>query len=115
MYRKKIHVHYKHLKIFFSWHNPFKEHSLPIVVELMWYRYPTYGNENWISQLSQISVTGQISSWFFSLFQTPDKPKEPVIDQYKNPVMSLNELRPGLTYEVKHMNTYCRIQAKKNF
>jgi hypothetical protein len=49
------------------------------------------------------------------LFQTPDKPKEPVIDQYKNPVMSLNELRPGLTYEVKHMNTYCRIQAKKNF
>jgi hypothetical protein len=35
------------------------------------------------------------------LFQTPDKPKEPVIDQYKNPVMSLNELRPGLTYEVK--------------
>jgi hypothetical protein len=51
----------------------------------------------------------------FSSFQTPEKPKEPVIDQYKNPVMSLNELRPGLTYEVKHMNTYCRVQAKRNF
>jgi hypothetical protein len=40
------------------------------------------------------------------LFQTPDKPKEPVIDQYKNPVMSLNELRPGLTYEVKYMKEF---------
>jgi hypothetical protein len=38
----------------------------------------------------------------FSSFQTPEKPKEPVIDQYKNPVMSLNELRPGLTYEVQY-------------
>jgi hypothetical protein len=53
--------------------------------------------------------------------QTPDKPKEPVIDQYKNPVMSLNELRPGLTYEVKYMQKYvpyCKIgtlQAKEFF
>jgi hypothetical protein len=49
------------------------------------------------------------------LFQTPDKPKEPVIDQYKNPVMSLNELRPGLTYEVKHMKTYYRTKNEPGF
>jgi hypothetical protein len=47
------------------------------------------------------------------LFQTPEKPKEPVIDQYKNPVMSLNELRPGLTYEVRYLHARIRTAGYK--